>query len=87
MPNRVQRTQCRVGFLAMHRRFGDAWRYRVHPDSAFGVFDGQGFGGRVEAALGQRSEVRGHAFDGVVDQTGGDVDHVALALFFHLGDG
>lgn len=87
VPNRMQRAQCRVGFFAMHRRLDDARRYRVHPDSALGVFDGQGFGGGVEAALGQGSEDRGHTVYRVVGQAGGDVDHVALALFFHLGDG
>ncbi|MNT91470.1 hypothetical protein D3C72_2325720 [compost metagenome] len=53
VPDRVQIAQCGVGFLAVHRGLDDARADRVHPDPALGVFDGQGFGCRVEAALGQ----------------------------------
>ncbi|MNI32307.1 hypothetical protein D3C73_862160 [compost metagenome] len=87
MPNRVQGAQCRVGFFAMHRRLDDARADRVYPDAALGVFDRQGFGRGVQAAFGQRSQHRWHAVDGVVDQAGGDVHHVAAAVFFHFGDG
>ena len=71
----------------MHRRLDDAGRDRIHPNPAFGVLDGQGFGSRVQAAFGQRRQYRRHAIDRMIDQAGGDVDHVPFTLLFHLGDG
>ena len=41
VPNRVQLPQRRMAFLAMHRRLDDPRAYRIHSDTALGVFNRQ----------------------------------------------
>ena len=67
MSDRVQAAEGGVSFFAVHRRFDDAGRYRVDPNAALGVLDGQRLGRRVDATLGQRSEHRRYAVNRVVD--------------------
>ena len=52
----MQRAERRVRFRRVHRRLDDAWRDRVGANAAFGVFDREGAGCRVQAALGERGE-------------------------------
>lgn len=59
MTDRVQLAQRLVGFSSMHRRSDDAWRDRVDPNAALGIFDRQGSGRRIDPALGQDANTEG----------------------------
>jgi len=76
-----------MGLDGVQRRLDVAERDRVHANTALGVLDGERLGRRVEAALRQRREDGGNARHRVVDETRGDLDDMAAALLFHLGDG
>ena len=86
-PDGMKGVEGLMGLYRMHRRLDDAEGDRVHANTALGVFDGEGFGRRVESALRQRGEDRGHGGHRVVDEARGDLDDMAAALLFHLGDG
>jgi hypothetical protein len=55
--------------------------------AASGVLDGEGLGGELQSALGQRGQDGGDPGVGVVDQARGDVDDVTTALGEHPLDG
>ncbi len=75
----MQRSERVVSLLGVHRSADDAGRHRVDAHAASCVLDGQRPGNRVEAALGQRRERGRDSGVGVVDEAGGDVDHVSAA--------
>jgi len=64
----VQSAELCVGLRRMHRGLYDARRHRINADATFGVLDGQGSGGRVQASLRQRGQHGWDAIDGMVDE-------------------
>src|SRR3954454_18070473 len=86
----AERVQCReelVRLLRVHRRTNDARRHRVETDPAGGVLRGEGLGDGVESALGERGQRGRDRAEGVLGETGGDVDDVAaVPVLEHRGD-
>src|SRR3954468_7396203 len=85
--DRVQGGEELVGLLRVHGGLDGAGRDGVDADATGGVLDGEGLGGGLHTALGQRGQHGRDPGVRVVDQAGGDVDDVAAALGEQVRDG
>ena len=64
-------------FLRMHGRLDDPRCHRVHANALLGVFDSQRTRYRVETALGEPGQPRGHAGNGLLHYSGSYLDNLS----------
>src|SRR3954468_6791717 len=84
--HRMQRAQAVICRRCVHRCLDHPGRYGVHADARRGVLGRQRLRHRGQPALGQRRQGRWDFHVGVLDEGGGDVDHVAATQPLHVLD-
>src|SRR6266850_2086568 len=80
MPEGRQCAQEFLGTVLVQRRIHNAWSDHVHANALRRVFHRETSGDRVDAALGDHRDGRGHPGKRMIDDGSGDAHHAAAAL-------